>query len=75
MEAGKREVLLHTSKSGSAHGGGGRTGRVDQNHDSSPSSAMYWGWTAQETTFWLLISWPCSKGLSSGHPQKGIVRQ
>lgn len=26
-------------------------------------------------TLWLLISWPCSKALSSGHLQKGIVGQ
>lgn len=26
-------------------------------------------------TLWLLISWPCSKALSSVHPQKGIVGQ
>lgn len=41
----------------------------------SPRSAMYWGWTAREAAFWLLISWPCSKGWSSGPPQKGNVRQ
>lgn len=49
MEAGEGEVLPHTGEAGSAHGGGARTGRADQNRDSSRSSAVYWGRTARET--------------------------